>query len=213
MPEPVADVTPTFDYALWSDLLAAIVTPEGKVDYEVLAERREQLGAFVGLLAAASPDIAPERFPSDDHALAYWINAYNAFVLHAVIEEYPIRSVWKVRDGQFFARRRHDAGGTLVSLDDIEHRILRARFDEPRIHFAINCASTGCPPMRTAAYAPDGIRETLRAATRQFLASEWNCRVDAAQKRIHVSRLFRMYAEDFAGDADSTAAYREGVLA
>ena len=101
----------------------------------------------------------------------------------------------------------------MVSLNDIEHRILRARFAEPRIHFAINCASNGCPPMRPQAYEPDGIRDTLDAATRQFLASEWNCRVDARGKRIYVSRLFRMYAEDFAGDVDSTEAYRHGVLA
>ena len=129
------------------------------------------------------------------------------------MEEYPIRSVWKVKDGQFFERRRHDAGGRVVSLNDIEHRILRARFAEPRIHFAINCASNGCPPMRPQAYEADGIRDTLDAATRQFLASEWNCRVDAGGKRIYVSRLFRMYAEDFAGDVDSTEAYRQGVLA
>ena len=208
-PEPV---TP-FPYGTWSRLLAAVVTADGKVDYEALAARRELLDTFVAMLATASPDSDPGRFPSEDHALAYWINAYNAFVLHAVIEEYPIRSVWKVRDGQFFARRRHDAGGTRVSLDDIEHRILRGRFAEPRIHFAINCASNGCPPMRTEAYEPDGIRATLRSATRQFLASEWNCRVDRAHKRIYVSRLFRMYAEDFAGDVDSTEAYRQGVLA
>ncbi len=209
----VGSVAPVFDYTGWTAVLGAIVTPEGKVDYEALAERREQLGAFVRLLASASPDSAPERFPSEDHALAYWINAYNAFVLDAVIAEYPIRSVFKVRDGQFFERRRHDAGGQLVSLNDIEHRILRGRFNEPRIHFAINCASNGCPPMRPEAYRPDDIRETLRSATRQFLASEWNCRVDAARRRIYVSRIFRMYAEDFAGDVDSTEAYRQGVLA
>ena len=114
-----------FDYGMWSRLLACVVTPEGKVDYEALAARRDLLDRFVALLASASPDTAPERFPSEDHALAYWINAYNAFVLHAVMEEYPIRSVWKVKDGQFFDRRHHDAGGRVVSLNDIEHRILR----------------------------------------------------------------------------------------
>ena len=208
-PEPA---TP-FDYGTWSRLLARVVTPDGKVDYEALAARRDLLDDFVALLASASPDTAPRRFPSEDHALAYWINAYNAFVLHAVMEEYPIRSVWKVKDGQFFDRRRHDAGGRVVSLNDIEHRILRARFAEPRIHFAINCASNGCPPMRPQAYEAGGLRDTLDAATRQFLASEWNCRVDAERRRISVSRLFRMYAEDFAGDVDSTEAYRQGVLA
>jgi len=200
------------DYSPWTELLAAIVTPDGKVDYEVLAPRRDLLTRFVASLESASPDSAPDRFPTDEEALAYWINAYNAFVLHAVIEEYPIRSVWKAKDGQFFERARHVAGWRAVSLNDIEHRILRGRFREPRIHFAINCASNGCPPMRPQAYEPAGLRETLDAATRQFLASEWNCRVDAAAGKIFVSRIFRMYAEDFAGDADSTVEYRRGVL-
>jgi hypothetical protein len=202
----------TLDYSDWTALLTDIVTAEGKVDYEVLAARRDRLGRVVDALAAASPDATPERFPTEEHVLAYWINAYNAFVLNAVIEEYPIRSVWKVRDGQFFERARHLAGGRPVSLNEIEHRILRGRFREPRIHFAINCASNGCPPMRPQAYAPDGIRDALDAATRQFLASEWNCRIDDAERKIFVSRIFRMYAEDFAGDVDSTAAYRQGVL-
>jgi uncharacterized protein DUF547 len=203
---------PTLDYSDWTGLLADIVTPAGKVDYEALAAQRDRLGGVIAMLAAASPESDPERFPTEEHVLAYWINAYNAFVLDAVIEEYPIRSVWKVRDGQFFERARHRAGGRLLSLNEIEHRILRERHREPRIHFAINCASNGCPPMRPRAYEPDGIRETLDAATRQFLASEWNCRVNDAERRIYVSRIFRMYAEDFAGEVDSTEAYREGVL-
>ena len=202
----------SFAYDVWTALLAEIVTADGKVDYARLAARRDRLDAFVAALGAASPASAPERFPTDEHRLAYWINAYNAFTLHAILDEYPITSVWKTRDGQFFQRRRHVAGGTAVSLDDIEHTILRAELREPRIHFAINCGSNGCPPMRTEAYQPGGIRETLRAATEQFLASEWNCRIDHATKRIAISRIFKMYAEDFAGRAGTTEEYRVGVL-
>ena len=210
-PEDRAMFAKAFDYGTWSRLLAVVVTPEGRVDYEALAARRDLLDRFVAHLASANPETDPQRFPSEDHALAYWINAYNAFVLHAVMEEYPIRSVWKVKDGQFFDRRRHDAGGRVVSLNDIEHRILRARFAEPRIHFAINCASNGCPPMRPQAYEADGIRDTLDAATRQFLASEWNCRVDHAARRVFISRIFKMYAGDFAGPAGSTRRTMRGL--
>lgn len=210
--EPITTSPIPFDYALWSEILGVIVTPAGKVDYEILARHRDHLARFVAQLATASPDTTPERFPTPEHALAYWINAYNAFVLAAVIEEYPVRSVWKVHDGQFFVRARHCAGGVLLSLNNIEHRILRGRFREPRIHFALNCASNGCPPMRPQAFVPAGIRETLFTATRQFLASEWNCRIDRDQHKIFVSRLFRMYAEDFAGEAQTTAEYRLGVL-
>ena len=201
-----------FSYDAWNALLRDIVTPEGKVDYGRLAERRATLDQFIGELGAASPDSQPAFFPTEEDRLAYWINAYNAFTLHAILAEYPVSSVWKTRDGQFFQRRRHVAGGRAVSLDDIEHEILRGRFAEPRIHFAINCGSNGCPPMRPAAYEGRGLRETLRAATEQFLGSEWNCRVDRDARRIFISRIFKMYAEDFAGRSGSTAEYRAGVL-
>ncbi|MFN8643194.1 MAG: DUF547 domain-containing protein [Candidatus Binatia bacterium] len=201
-----------FDWQPWTDLLTEVVSPEGRVDYARLLERRARLDAVVAALAGASPENAPEQFPTGEHRLAYWLNAYNAFTLHAILAEYPIASVWKTRDGQFFQRRRHRAGGRAVSLDDIEHEILRREFREPRIHFAINCGSNGCPALRPAAYVGEGLRATLRAATEQFLASEWNCRIDHAARRIFISRLFKMYAEDFAGDAGTTQDYRDGVL-
>jgi len=205
MPDP-------FSYETWSALLSEIATPGGKADYGKLVGRRALLDQFIMQLGAVSPDSHPDTFLTDEDRLAYWINAYNAFTLHAIIEEYPITSVWKTRDGQFFQRRRHIAGGRAVSLDDIEYDILRRRFAEPRIHFAINCGSNGCPPLRPAAYAGAGLRETLRSATQQFLASEWNCRVDHTTRRIFISRIFKMYAEDFAGEQGTTQDYRAGVL-
>ena len=207
--EPMPD---RFRYDAWSTLLAEIVTADGKVDYARLAERRDVLDGFVAELGATSPETDAARFPTEEDRLAYWLNAYNAFTLHAIVAEYPITSVWKTRDGRFFQRRRHRAGGRAVSLDDIEHEILRGRFGEPRIHFAINCGSNGCPPMRPAAYEGERLRETLRAATEEFLRGEWNCRVDHATRRIFISRIFKMYAEDFAGAAGSTGEYRHGVL-
>jgi MoaA/NifB/PqqE/SkfB family radical SAM enzyme len=199
-------------YARWTGLLAEVVTADGKVDYGRLRERRALLDEFVAYLGAESPESHPGHFVTDDDRLAYWLNAYNAFTLHAILEEYPLTSVWKTRDGQFFQRRRHVAGGRPVSLDDIEHEILRRGFAEPRIHFAINCGSNGCPPLRPSAFEPGGLRETLRAAAERFLAQEWNLRVDHEARRIFISRLFKMYAADFAGRAGSTRDYRLGVL-
>ncbi len=204
--------TAAFSYDTWNALLARIVAPDGKVDYEALAGERGRLDSFIALLGSVSPQSHPQAFPEEEDALAYWINAYNAFTLHAIMAEYPLSSVWKSKDGQFFQRRRHNAGGTPVSLDDIEHEILRGRFAEPRIHFAINCGSNGCPAVRPRAYDGRGLRDTLRAATQQFLANEWNCRVDHDAKRIFVSRIFKMYAEDFAGQTGTTDDYRRGVL-
>jgi hypothetical protein len=205
VPEP-------FRYDAWNALLAEVVTADGKVDYARLAARRELLDRFIAELGAASPESDPARFPTEEDRLAYWLNAYNAFTLHAIAAEYPITSVWKTRDGQFFQRRRHRAGGRAVSLDDIEHEILRGRFAEPRIHFAINCGSNGCPPMRPAAYEGPALGATLRAATARFLAAEWNLRIDHASRRVFVSRIFKLYAADFAGAAGTTEDYRRGVL-
>jgi Protein of unknown function, DUF547/Radical SAM superfamily len=196
-----------WSYEPWDRLLRRVTSPEGRVDYERLLEHRALLDEFLTLLAAASPESHARLFPTTEDGLAYWINAYNAFTLAGIAEEYPITSVWKTRDGQFFQRRRHLAGGRAVSLDDIEHTILRSGFREPRIHFAINCASNGCPPVRPEAYRGEGLRDTLRRATETFLSSEWNCRVDHATRRIHVSRLFKMYAEDFAGAGSGRGEY------
>lgn len=202
----------SFSYEHWDRLLSRIVDRQGKVDYERLLEERETLDHFLAELAAASPSSHPELFPTEEDGLAYWINAYNAFTLTAIAEEYPLTSVWKTRDGRFFQRRRHIAGGEAMSLDDIEHTILRGAYAEPRIHFAINCGANGCPAVRPEAYRGDGLHGTLSQATRAFLASEWNCRVDPAERKVFVSRVFRMYAEDFAGAGGTKEDYRRGVL-
>jgi hypothetical protein len=201
-----------FDWQPWTELLTEVVAADGKVDYERLLERRDRLDAVVAALGETSPQSQPAGFPSDEYRLAYWLNAYNVFTLHAILAEYPLASVWKTRDGQFFQRRRHRAGGRALSLDDIEHEILRGEFREPRIHFAINCGSNGCPALRPSAYVGEDLRTTLRGATEQFLANEWNCRIDHAARRVFVSRIFKMYAEDFAGSAGTTQDYRLGVL-
>lgn len=201
-----------WSYANWDALLAEVVSAEGKIDYAILRGARSRLDAFRDDLAARSPVSHPASFPTRDDQLAYWINAYNAFTLAAIVDEYPITSVWKTRDGQFFQRPRHVAGGVELSLDDIEHRILRSDFAEPRIHFAINCGSNGCPPVRPSAYRAEGVADTLAEATRTFLANPANCRVDQDQGRIFVSRLFKMYAGDFAGESGTREDYRQGVL-
>ncbi|HEY2664441.1 MAG TPA: DUF547 domain-containing protein, partial [Candidatus Binataceae bacterium] len=193
-------------------LLKEIVTENGKVDYSRLATRRQLLDQAVKEFAERGPDNDEAGFPTDEQKLAYWLNAYNVFTLHTIIQEYPISSVWKTREGQFFQRRRHLAGGRLVSLDDIEHQILRAQFIEPAIHFAINCGMNGCPALRPTAYQGEGIRETLRTTTERFLSNESNCRIDHQARRIFISRIFKMYAEDFGHRHGSTRDYRAGVL-
>ncbi len=157
--------TAQWSYEAWDRLLREVTSTDGRIDYDRLLEHRALLDQFTAQLAAASPDNRPELFPTSDDALAYWINAYNAFTLAAIAGRVPDHLGVEDARRPFFQRRRHTAGGRAVSLDDVEHTILRAGFREPRIHFAINCGSNGCPPMRPEAYRGEGLDDTLRRAT------------------------------------------------
>src|ERR1700738_2017406 len=107
---PTCDSAPAGSVASWNfmayenlnRLLGEIVTETGKVDYARLATRRSLLAQVIEEFAVRSPNNEPAAFPTDEERLAYWLNAYNAFTLNAIIHEYPISSVWKTRDGQFF---------------------------------------------------------------------------------------------------------------
>ena len=199
-------------YEKLSRLLGEVVTENGKVDYAALEARRVLLDEVIAEFAEQSPEGESPASATESERLAYWLNAYNLFTLHAIIQEYPLTSVWKTRDGQFFQRQRHIAGGKAVSLDDIEHKILRGQFREPRIHFALNCGTNGCPALQPGAYEGDGLDENLGGATRRFLSSEWNCRINHESRKVFISRIFKMYAEDFAGAQGSSEDYRRGVL-
>ncbi len=153
---------------------------------------------------------APDLFPTSDDALAYWINAYNAFTLHAIdgrVSDHA-RCGRRATGSSSSAAATSPAGARSASTTS-STRSCAAASREPRIHFAINCGSNGCPPMR-----PAGLRAATACATRcaapprQFLASEWNCRVDHDARRIFISRLFKMYAEDFAGAQGTHEDYR-----
>ncbi|MBI2956566.1 MAG: DUF547 domain-containing protein, partial [Acidobacteria bacterium] len=118
--------------------------------------------------------------------------------VHAVVEAYPVNSVRDLRFGLgllFFKRARFVAGGKKYSLDDIEHGILRRRYRDPRIHFAVNCASLSCPPLRREPYRPESLDAQLDDAARTFIAREEN--VWMRGDVLFLSALFDWYREDF----------------
>ena len=198
-----------FDYAAYARVLETYVTPEGRVRYAALKQNPGDLNAFIQQLAAVSPENRPELFPTPAAQMAYWINAYNAFVLHTVVEAYPVESVRDLKFGfglLFFKRDRLVAGGRRVSLDDIEHGILRRQFADPRIHFAINCASASCPPLARQPYRAETLEAQLDQAARAFIGREEN--VWMRGDVLFLSKIFEWYEEDFtrrAGAADGSA--------
>lgn len=191
----------TFSHNRWDAVLQEFVDDSGFVDYAGLKANPSELQAYVTELAQESPDNAPGRFLSMDDELAYWINAYNALTLKNVIRYYPIKSV---RDAKslygFFLRDTHVVGGKKMTLNTIEHKIIRKRFKEPRIHFAVNCASIGCPRLERGAFRAETLDADLDRLTREFVDSAKHVRVEG--DTLWVSKILDWYGKDF-GDVST----------
>jgi hypothetical protein len=188
------------DYSLYAKLLNDHVHVV-VVDYTALKEHRAALSKVMAEFARATSD--QERGWSRNQRLAFWINAYNLFTLRAIVDHYPIRSpllTWQPRnsirqiDG-VWTKLTWQAAGRTLTLDDIEHKILRPEFKEPRVHFAINCASVGCPPLAAVPYGAATLDGQLDAAARGYLARAQGLQIRG--DTLSVSRILEWYGEDF----------------
>ncbi len=162
---------------------------------------------YYRLIATYSPDSHPDLFPNKEHKLAYWINAYNAAVIKTVLSYYPITSVLDVKQpavffflsdkSGFFVFQRLMFGGKATSLYYLENGVIRKRFGDPRIHFALNCAALGCPRLPRQSFSGEALDHQLENETRLFLAEERNFKIDHHEKTIYLSSIFQWYEEDF----------------
>ena len=197
----------TFDthHAAWTALLQKHVQLQrggqaSTVRYAGLAADRDALAAYLGRLSALSPADYAAFTPAQQKA--FLINAYNAFTVELILTRYPklesikdlgslLQSPWK--------KAWIPLLGRTVSLDNIEHGLLRerGRFDDPRIHFAVNCASIGCPMLREEAYVAERLDAQLEQQTQRFLSDRTRNRYNAARGRLEVSKIFDWYGEDF----------------
>lgn len=187
-------------YAEYGALLAAHVTGD-RVDYTTLKANRAALDRIATTFGAVTR--ADETAWSRARRMAYWINAYNLFTLRAIVDHYPIRGRWlslyprnSIRqiDG-VWTGLRWPAGGRSITLDDIEHRLLRPEFQDPRVHFAVTCASIGCPPLATDPYRADRLDAQLDAAAVRYLQSPRGVVVEHSTLRL--SRIFNWFGSDF----------------
>lgn len=182
-----------FQHADWQAVVSARVNGIGEVDYAALRAERTHLDRYLEAVAARSPENAPESFPDEASRIAYWINVYNALTVDGVLRDDPFPGVRKV--DRFFERRIHTVGGRKMSLDDIEHKTLRTRFAEPRIHFALVCASVSCPRLAPFAFDPERLDEQLEARARLFVSEPRNVSVSGSTVRL--SKIFDWFARDF----------------
>ena len=192
-------------HAAWTTLLRkhVVVLRGGQASqlrYAALSADRAALMAYLSTLSSVS-QTAFDAFDKPQR-MAFLINAYNAFTVDLILGKYPALS--SIKDlGSVFSSPWKPKGiallGTKVSLDDIEHGMLRARgrYDDPRVHFAVNCASIGCPPLREEAFVAGRLDAQLDEQALRFMSDRTRNRFEAAQGRLEVSKIFDWYGEDF----------------
>lgn len=203
------------------DLLKQVVDEQSRVDYRKLAAAPETLNEAYSEIALRSPDSHPESFPSDEEKFAYWLNAYNVATIYGVMQFYPIDSVRDAKPpsllsifpgGGFFAAQKFIFGGERYSLYKLENGIIRERFDDARLHFALNCASVGCPDLAREPFQAGQLDEQLERQTRLFINSPKGHLLDHSEKKIRLSAIFDWYREDFEKNGVTVLDYVERYL-
>jgi hypothetical protein len=187
-----------FDQSAWDHVLKEFVNEQGRVDYAALKANPAELNRYVRDLGARSPASDPQQFPTRESQLAYWINAYNALVMKAVIDHWPVESVRKIGGlpYSFFWRKKFVLGERKYTLDAIEG-VMRKNLAEPRIHFALVCAANSCPRLQRQAYTPENTDRLLEEAARFYVNEPRNLRIDPDHNQVTVARIFSFYHEDF----------------
>jgi len=184
------------DHSRFSELLFDVVDDAGYVDYSALKRDPSRLEAYLEELAEV-----PYASLSRDGKMAALINAYNAFTLKLIVEHYPLESIKDIPEADRWEAVRWNVGGQMMSLNQIEHEKLRTEFVEPRIHFAINCASVSCPPLAQTAYEDERLEMDLTRAARRVHdpASRW-FHIDLqglGAVPAKVTRIYLWYESDF----------------
>lgn len=194
----------TFSHDAYAEALK-YVDDRGMVYYAGLKRDRGKLDEYVRSLARLKRGVY-EKW-GDEDKIALWVNAYNALTLKAIIDNYPIKSSFFRSVAYPSNSIRQISGvwdelefrvmGRDITLNDIEHKRLRARFNEPRIHMALVCAAMSCPPLRNEPYEGARLSEQLDDQAKKFLADSKKFKIDRKSNRVHLSKIFEWFGGDF----------------
>ncbi len=184
------------NHSEWTALVKKYVDDDGLVDYKGFISDKPKLEAYLKKVS----ENAPAKNWTEQDKIAYWLNAYNAFTVKYIVDNYPVKSIKDLGakkpvmfvntawDNKFF-----EIEGRKTNLNNIEQRILRQNFKEPRIHFALNCASMSCPKLRKEAYEGSKLDEQLDEQTKEFLADKNRNKISEGK----ISSIFDFYTQDF----------------
>ncbi len=193
----------------WSNWLGRFVTRHAdginRLNYGKVSDvDSQQLGQYIDSLTA----LKISDFNRNEQQ-AYWINLYNALTVDVVLQEYPVESIRDISSGLFssgpWGRDLVVVEGEELSLDDIEHRILRPIWKDPRIHYAVNCASIGCPNLQVRAFTTSNMETQLNKAARDFINHPRGATVDNG--KLRVSSIFDWFEADFGGNEAGVIAH------
>ncbi len=187
----VEELAGSISHTIWNTLLVKNVSASGKVNYKGFISSKADLQQYLDLLSANPP---ASSWPKNER-LAYWINAYNAFTVKLIIDNYPLKSIMDLDQGKPWDKAFIKIGGKSYSLNNIEHDIIRKQFNEPRIHFAVNCASISCPKLLNEAYTAEKLPGQLNKQTRAYINNPQENRLSVNSAEI--SSLFDWYKADF----------------
>jgi hypothetical protein len=182
----------TADFFKKSDNFFKANVKNGRVDYKALKENPTMLKELLEM----AKGIAVTKENANEYQ-AFWINGYNLSVIKGIIENYPLKSPLDVKG--FFDKTTYDIGGENITLNDMEHQLLRENFSkDPRFHFVLVCAGLGCPPIIDEAYTPDRINAQLNRQTKKALNDPNFIQVD--KNKVKISQIFEWYKGDFEQD-------------
>jgi Protein of unknown function, DUF547 len=205
-------------HADWTVLLEKFVDQKGMVGYKALladAESKAKFDRYVALVENVGPKTHPQLFPTRQDELAYYINAYNALTWKGVIERGPEDdSVWKgaISGYNFFIGMKMQCEGEKISLRDLENDVVRAKYKDPRIHAALNCASIGCPLLRREAYEGAKLDAQLDEQVKIWVNDDYHVKPDPASKKAAVNKIFDWFTGDFVDHEKSKGAAKPAVL-
>lgn len=197
---------PNADHSLFNQLLKKYVNEKGFVNYKGFKREQGELRKYLNLLSSNPPT---DQWTRNDQ-MAYWINAYNAFTIELILNHYPVKSIKDIGSTiqipfvtTPWASKFFKIGGEPTSLDNIEHGILRKKFDDPRIHFALVCAAVSCPPLRNEAYVGSQLDAQLNAQGRTFFNDPTKNVITPG--RVSLSKILDWYGGDFKKNGQTIA--------
>lgn len=199
--------TSSVNHAPFNQLLQKYVNTEGEVNYGAWKQSAQDRAALQKYLVSLS-QVNPRASAAREANLAYWINAYNAVTLEGILEVYPTTSIQnhtKKIGYNLWKDLKLIVGDTQINLEDIEHKVLR-KMNEPRIHFAIVCASIGCPRLLNEAYNSTDLEKQLAVNTRDFFSRSRNLRYDSRRNKIELSAIMKWFGSDFGANTSAQLA-------